>query len=379
MPIKRAYGHQRIVYVHNAPIPSAAANSVQVAKMCDAFRRAGVPTILALPRGLAGTAQEIQDQYGLLALPEVWTSAVLPLIGREIAFGIAVWLKYGKDRHTYFYTRSVSLAYTLARGNRNVVLELHGPSSQMRPVLQRRLSALVASNHLKHVVVISTALARHFLQSFPILEGKLLVARDGADVLKGPITAMTLSGAFKVGYIGQLYPGKGMELISAIAPMCPNITFHVVGGTAETLDHWRRALHDQRNIVLHGYVPHAETTPYLLAMDVMIAPYARVVHGVGGDDMNLAEWMSPLKLFEYMGARKPIVTSDLPVIREFLSDGRNALLCDPDNVSAWVDSLELYRSSPNLRSELGRHAHEDFLEQYTWDQRAKLILHRLFS
>ncbi len=59
--------------------------------------------------------------------------------------------------------------------------------------------------------------------------------------------------------------------------------------------------------------------------------------------------MSPLKLFEYMAHGLPIVSSDLPALREVLENESNALLCDPDDIVAWVSAIERLRSSLQLR------------------------------
>ena len=61
--------------------------------------------------------------------------------------------------------------------------------------------------------------------------------------------------------------------------------------------------------------------------DILIAPYAAQVSHAGGGDIG--RWMSPLKLFEYMAAERPVVTADLPVLREVVRDGETALLCPP--------------------------------------------------
>ena len=45
-------------------------------------------------------------------------------------------------------------------------------------------------------------------------------------------------------------------------------------------------------------------------------------------------YTSPLKLFEYLTLGRPIVASDLPAIREVLTDGRTALLVPPGDPPA---------------------------------------------
>ena len=79
-----------------------------------------------------------------------------------------------------------------------------------------------------------------------------------------------------------------------------------------------------------------------------------------------------MKIFEYMAAAKPIIASDLPVLREVLNDS-NAILVDPEDIDAWRDALAALRD-PKRREQLGRKAHDDFLRSYTWQARASRVL-----
>ena len=74
--------------------------------------------------------------------------------------------------------------------------------------------------------------------------------------------------------------------------------------------------------------------------------------------------MSPLKVFEYMAAGKPVLASDIPALREILRDGETALLLPPGEPEAWAAAL-------------GARARAVFLSEYTWDARAARILARL--
>jgi glycosyltransferase involved in cell wall biosynthesis len=105
--------------------------------------------------------------------------------------------------------------------------------------------------------------------------------------------------------------------------------------------------------------------------DILIAPYGpRVAHSGTGD---ISRWMSPLKIFEYMAAARPIVTSDLPVLREVLRNNETALLCQPGDVQAYVAALRRLAADFDLRNKLGS-AGRDLLEaKYTWENRAKRV------
>jgi glycosyltransferase involved in cell wall biosynthesis len=372
-----AAGWNRLVYVHNAAVPSQAANAVQVTKTCAAFQDAGMPTMLVIPSGMAGSAEETRRCYNLQRDIDLRTAPSPSLPGRELIYGALASLRYGVSGRPLFYTRSVSIASSIISMRHEAVLEMHGPVTSLRPALKARLLALSMSQRLRQLIVISEALKRHYEELVPALRARICVAHDAADPIPDGQVPRMLDGDFKVGYVGQLYPGKGMELISAIAPLCPKATFHVVGGVEKDVGQWRNALRFQSNVVFHGYVPHSETAAFIAAMDVVVAPYLRVVRGVGIGESNLADWMSPLKLFEYMAAGKAIVTSDLPVLREVVVDGQEALLCDPDNPQQWADVLAVLGQSPRSRAELGLNALRKFLSNYTWDQRALRILTRL--
>jgi glycosyltransferase involved in cell wall biosynthesis len=109
----------------------------------------------------------------------------------------------------------------------------------------------------------------------------------------------------------------------------------------------------------------------LNSFDVVLAPYRREVKPHSA--LDVAPWMSPLKLFEYMAARKPIVASDLPVIREVVEHGDTAWLCSPDDDEAWVQALTRLHAEPEMAKSLASNAYALWQRHYTWDARAAAI------
>lgn len=238
---------------------------------------------------------------------------------------------------------------------------------------------LFRSAHFRYLVVITRALEQEYLKLFPWLaEGRTLVAHDAADMPSDstpfyrPIRHWPgRRGLLQIGYVGQLYPGKGMELIGRLALSMPDFSFHVVGGSRSEIDHWRKTL-PARNLHFHGHVPHSQVLRYLKSFDVLLAPYQRRVETARTND--IASWMSPLKIFEYMAAGSPIVCSDLPVLREVLEDQVNALLVPPDDVEAWGVALKKLRDEPGLAKALGGRAQEGVIARYNWDNRAERVV-----
>jgi len=187
----------------------------------------------------------------------------------------------------------------------------------------------------------------------------IFVAHDGADIpddnLREANIIRVKSTVLNVGYIGNLYKGKGMELISELIPICRWINFHIVGGLEEDIVYWKNQLDSYDNVQFYGFVPHSETLKYAKAFDILIAPYLRNVRG-------------------YMSMKKPIVCSDLPVLREVLVHEQNSILCSPEKKEEWVKSFERLKVDDELRKTISKNAYIDFINNYTWKARAKKII-----
>ena len=82
---------------------------------------------------------------------------------------------------------------------------------------------------------------------------------------------------------------------------------------------------------------------------------------------------SPLKMFEYLAAGVPIVAADLPVFREILVHGKNALLFPPGDATALAAAVRRLAEDPGLSRRLGERARRD-AEGFTYARRARRIL-----
>jgi glycosyltransferase involved in cell wall biosynthesis len=108
--------------------------------------------------------------------------------------------------------------------------------------------------------------------------------------------------------------------------------------------------------------------------DVLVAPFARRIESDSGHD--IARWTSPMKVFEYMASGRPIVISDLPVLREVLRPDVDALMVAPEDPDALIAALERLRDDPELGARLAASALERVRSEFTWELRARRILER---
>ena len=230
---------------------------------------------------------------------------------------------------------------------------------------------------IKLIVLTSQSLLYSYNEQFELTIPTLIVHNGADEVLHKPVEiGVRKSSYLNIGYMGHLYGGKGMEIISQLVRECPFAFFHIVGGTEKDINYWKGYLKEHKNVIFYGYKPHGDTEAYRQEMDVLLAPYLTNVTVAGGNILN-AKWMTPIKLFEYMASGKAIVSSSLPVAKEVISNWENGVLCNPEDISEWVGAIKKLSDSVELRMRLGTNALETFQKNLSWKSRAEKITNAL--
>lgn len=178
--------------------------------------------------------------------------------------------------------------------------------------------------------------------------------------------------AFIVGYAGRfttMGEEKGIpELIQATALLSKkikNIFLVCVGGSEEDLEKERitsekHGLSPDR-VILIGDTPRKTLYKYMRAFDVSAMPFPWSKH--------YAYNMSPLKMFEYMAAKNPIIASNLPSVKEVLIDSFNSLLTKPGDYRNLASKIEILFKQPTLGKKLAEQAFLEVSTKYTWIKR----------
>ena len=106
-----------------------------------------------------------------------------------------------------------------------------------------------------------------------------------------------------------------------------------------------------RDVVLLGTVPEAEMAAWYRAADALAFP--SVKEGFG------------LAVLEAMSADLPVVTSDLPVFREYLVAGRDALMAPVGDIAALTDALHTVATDAEVRRALAK-AGRPIATRFSW-------------
>ena len=370
----------KIAYLSDSLLSSGKANAIHVIKMSQALALEGHSVVLYIRAKSSSLDLKsiVSNQYGVIPLFSISAWKIPNFKGSSYLYGLLTGIAAWRSRASIAYCRGLP-SYIVAHFlGLSTIVELHQPPEDFCPAwFLYILRRLWAAPRRVRFVVITKSLKYHLQNKFPGLKGLIEVSPDGADVFPANITPIEhrfLDHTFNVGYCGNLYPGKGIELILSLAPRCPWARFHIVGGSERDIDQWKSISASMLNVVWHGLVPHSEVAKYLKSFDVALLPLQKKVSTSSSKHVDIAPWTSPLKLFEYMAASLPIVSSDLPVLREILRHDVNCLFCAPSDVDSWKTQLIRLRDDKHLRDRIGNRANNDFLSCYSWRSRAKNIL-----
>ena len=370
----------KIVYLSDSVLPSKRANSVHVMHMCNAFKELRHQVTLFGFKGDNDTIDEIMNWYGVSGFHINLTSLrILKLTLWWHAWNMLRGVR--KLKPDVVFGRSLYGCYVLAKHGFKVCLETHDPINALTQKQQEIFIKLLRSPNLMGIVVISEALKNIILSQTELInEDRVFVAHDGAtiqnftdnDIASYP-WPNSKNERLQIGYVGTISQGRGIELIVELARKLGQLDFHIIGGRKEDLvkiglvDIW-----PLENLFFHGFVSPKEAALARKRCDVLLAPYQENVTLKSGK--NTAKYMSPLKVFEYMEAGKAIIASDLPVLREVLTDGENCILIDPKSMTDWVKGVVFLSENNTLRQALGCKASQSLYMNYTWEKRSERIL-----
>jgi glycosyltransferase involved in cell wall biosynthesis len=385
-----------ILYFADTRFPIERANGVQTMATCHALAARGHKVTLVVR---PDTASPPRDPFTFYDLPRLPGFRIETIKGprspraRRAQFLLAALRRIVRSRADVVYTRDLGLAAFFlqlpASRRPPVIYESHGvsvivsaelpkllgkpglePSRQKlqrldrgeRRVWQRATAYVTITQALRDELTTRYGPRKRL---FVVPDGVRLdtvSASGGSD--RGETPSVPIAG-----YAGHLYPWKGVDVFVQALALTPGIGGLIVGGHPGEPDYARvealvRDLGLTERIEMTGLVLPTEVRARLARATMLILPNAKSAMS--------ERYTSPLKLFEYLSMGRPIVGSDLPSIREVLTDGATALLVPPGDSQALADTMSRVASEPDLAAALGRAALA-LAPEYTWERRAERL------
>ncbi len=370
----------KLYYVVNARMPNEKAHGIQIAKMCEAFAEVGADITLIVPTR-DGSARDLQSFYSLrqniplirLWVPDFYTFGRIGFFVSSVFFMLRYVLFLLRKRimgeDFFIYTIDMdtfSFAFLPLLGACSA--EMHTPKkgTMLQKFFFNRVHSVVSTNSLTKMALV---------QTFAFPQERIIVEPNGVDTkmfislpsrdearrkLLLPLTEKIAL------YVGRLYAWKGLEILPAAGErlLAEDIECYVVGGTADEFE----KLSGQKlpkNLHCMGIKGVEEIPLWLAASDVALV--VGTAHNI-----DSFRYTSPMKLFEYVAARVPIVASGTPALKDVLTENE-VLFYEPDNAGSLarriVSAVEDFHESA-IRVEQAFQK----VQQHTWQKRAERVL-----
>jgi len=173
-----------------------------------------------------------------------------------------------------------------------------------------------------------------------------------------------------VGFIGSLKRWHGIEILMETMKLLWSVSpdFHLLVVGHGPLRDWIEKTTSEggfsQGVTITGEVHHDMIPSYIQCMDVTVAPY-----------LDIEEfYFSPLKIFEYMAAGKPVVASRLGQIQELVKDGESGLLCIPGDSEDLANKIIFLRDNPGFGQKIGDNAVKAARKHGDWKNNANSII-----
>jgi glycosyltransferase involved in cell wall biosynthesis len=335
---------RRIIYLSHWRFPSDKTMTPLILRTCAEYARAGISVELWVPY------REGTDPHRIAELPFV--IKVLPALDlmRWLgSFGFYVMVA------TYTFSVLIKLLFTRQKGD---VLYGHDFRDFILPVLVGLpIFIEIHDFYLSRFDMVNRLVLRHTTGLIVTNQVKLevLAKRYGfprAHMMRKPnavdfdffnITATKEESRTLLGlpdnkrlilYTGHLFSWKGVHTLAEAAKDLPEDTFvYFVGGTKEDQAAFAEYVqqHHFPRIVLLPHQEHSKIPLFLRAADVLVLP------NTAKEAASKYE-TSPVKLFEYLASGTPIVASDLPSIRDVVSE-QEVFFFEPDNPTSLASTV----------------------------------------
>jgi glycosyltransferase involved in cell wall biosynthesis len=238
------------------------------------------------------------------------------------------------------------------------------PNPRTRRLVERAHRRMLGSSDL--VLAVSDRLVSDIRPVRPDVElTSVGVEREFFDVTDDSAAPAALRDLPRprIGMLGNLNDRVNWDLVERLATERPEWTLSIVGpvySAGEVTRSAVRRLETLPNVHFLGAVGQSEIPSAIAAFDVCLIPY-RISAAV--------ERINPLKLYQYLAAGKPIVSTAIPIVERF------------KNVVAWCQTDDEFLRAVHLAlAQVGDPAQRERRRQaavpYTWDA---IVAHQLDS
>ncbi len=355
----------KITYIAETSLTNKSAYTVHVLKMCDALSKKSKLTLL-LPNNKIDY-KTLKKEFMLTSKNKfLIESAINKKTSNfllKLYFGYTVSKKLSNNDQDLIITRSFLSSFFLCLSRINHVLEIHSEFRGLTNFLMITLN-FINSKWIKKIIFISETLRKKFII---VDKKKSIVLHDAVDVKNFVLSKTRKKQKIKnVAYVGSFHKGKGVEMICKLAPKFKKLNFHIFG------DPLNKDYPKFSNLKFHGHIEYREVPKKLKSSDILLLPSAKVQFG-RSKSVNISNYNSPLKMFDYLASGKIIVSSKLDGICEVLKHNYNCVFTNGFDVNDWENSINSILNNKYDLNYIRKNSIKT-AKRHTWEKRVKKII-----
>ena len=257
----------------------------------------------------------------------------------------------------------------------SIELKYHYPgidSSLLSKIKEQEIATL----HLSDAIICPSNVTRDFIASLGLDRKRVSVIPNGVSPSDfSPSALPGREGRVPVLlYIGTLADWQGLEVVIRALPKILErqaVRLHIVGRgrsrQRKLLAKQIRKLGVEESVTMQPAVPHHEVPGLIAESDICLAP-------LGLNDRNVTQGACPIKVLEYMAASRPLIASNMPIVRELVREDVDALLFSPNDPEDLARQALTLLNDYELSKRLADSATERALTKFTWHEAQKKLI-----
>jgi glycosyltransferase involved in cell wall biosynthesis len=237
----------------------------------------------------------------------------------------------------------------------------------------------IATLHLSDVIICPSNVTRDYIVSLGIDRKLVAVIPNGvspSDFSPSPLPRREGRVPMLL-YIGTLADWQGLDVVLKSLPKIleqwrqGTIRLYIVGHgrsrQRKLISKQIRKLGMEGNVVVQPAVPHHEVPALIAEADICLAP-------LGLNDRNVTQGACPIKVLEYMASSRPLIASNMPIVRELVREDVDALLFSPNDPDDLARQVLRLLNDYDLSKRLADSATERALTKFTWHEAQKKLV-----
>ena len=362
---------KKFYYIAEISLPSSSAYSIHVLKMCDSFVNFGFSVSLLIPhKSSSYNFINIKKEYNLknnFTIVSILKNKINSFYRIIFSFNV-LRILLRNNANSIIISRSIISSIFLSLFQIKNYLELHHDLKGFTKFLFILTNLNFVKKNLKLILIHKNLLNYYSCfdkQDYIILDDAVTIEyfikykNDNLKKKKHRICA----------YFGSSTYGKGLEIIQDLLNIVKNVTFHIYTDL-NLFD--KKNFKKYQNIKFFDYVSYALIPKTMSKYDIVLMPYQKFVR-VRSSNLETSNFMSPLKLFDYLASCKIIVASNLMVYSHILKDRHNSILLNPKNIQSWAKTITNIFNNYNEYRYLKKNAFNT-AKNYTWNDRVRKII-----